>query len=842
MKDKKKLIIATSVILGVLVLTLGITYAVFTYNRTGETSELVLGDIWMKYTENNQLTLSDAMPQKLIANDFVTSGYLNPIMKEQNLIETNELTMCVNYFEDVEFDEGSTAESYCKGETVSWNGYSRSFQHDLDYGAYDDIQLQEMESLKIIVSVYYGDEVNSVMKSQSLMEANETNELSLCMYVLSDYELLEGESYENFCRGTGRIQGLTYNEHRDTLTDLYSNTYSSLLSNNIIVGKNILLETNLPYFEFTIDGKNTYNDKDIQYEIVLNNSEYNGEDKETRTERIQDKFLKFALVEIVGENTHLEFYNRSYEDLTNTTIFTDSISSSDGEITRTYRLYMWIGDEVVIGGGDATYDYDMKTWNEKIYASVRVDVNGDFVEKNLTEEYVPATDIPSFKRLVNNNFQDTVIVDTDGTVYLSGTNEEVNYNYVWYSGKLWRITAISPDGTVKMITDSAITTITYGSDYNFYTDENNTSYMYQWLNEDFLDTLYNYENIIVTDATWNASPGDGDVSSKLPIEGQNEVFVNTTVGLLNSYEYYKSYQNTSSGSGYLNIGYYWWLLNRANPSSYTGSSNVWLVNYNGYDSSSRPSGAYGVRPVINLKSTIQLEGGSGTASDPYRIKGDKEEVVSGTTLINTRTSGEYVNFNEELYRIVGNENETTKLIKADYIKDSTTTLSKKFASTITFGEDTNTQTDDYFDYYLNNTWKSAIEDNYEEMLVEGTYYIKLFSSGNYKETVCMAVSNTTTIEECEKTTSTWSGFVGLPRYGEMFASQTRDRTYNNAQDMWLITPYSSSSVWAVNWRGEGNDENPEWSHDVRPTIHLKDTIVIKSGEGTKDKPFVVGLS
>ncbi len=29
------------------------------------------------------------------------------------------------------------------------------------------------------------------------------------------------------------------------------------------------------------------------------------------------------------------------------------------------------------------------------------------------------------------------------------------------------------------------------------------SYIYQWLNEDFLDTLYNYENIIVTDSTWN---------------------------------------------------------------------------------------------------------------------------------------------------------------------------------------------------------------------------------------------------------------------------------------------------------------------------------------------------
>ena len=42
-------------------------------------------------------------------------------------------------------------------------------------------------------------------------------------------------------------------------------------------------------------------------------------------------------------------------------------------------------------------------------------------------------------------------LDSDGINYFSGTNECVDFNYVWYSGKLWRITAIYPDGTLKMI-------------------------------------------------------------------------------------------------------------------------------------------------------------------------------------------------------------------------------------------------------------------------------------------------------------------------------------------------------------------------------------------------------
>ena len=53
-------------------------------------------------------------------------------------------------------------------------------------------------------------------------------------------------------------------------------------------------------------------------------------------------------------------------------------------------------------------------------------------------------------------------VEEDGITYISGTSTCINFNYVWYSGKLWRITAINPDGTMKMITDDAITTISYG--------------------------------------------------------------------------------------------------------------------------------------------------------------------------------------------------------------------------------------------------------------------------------------------------------------------------------------------------------------------------------------------
>ncbi|MCI5701179.1 MAG: DUF6273 domain-containing protein, partial [Erysipelotrichaceae bacterium] len=298
--------------------------------------------------------------------------------------------------------------------------------------------------------------------------------------------------------------------------------------------------------------------------------------------------------------------------------------------SKTLYLKVWIDNAA---GNNAI--------NKTFYGTIKVDL--------YQKRDVPSSEL--IKSQIVNNTTSTcknLTVEEDGITYLSGTNDCINFNYVWYSGKLWRITAINKDGTMKMITDDLITTISYNpdSDANFYdiSKKDDTSYtgsyMYQWLNEDFLDTLYNYKNIIVEDSTWNITNSNASsnsaISTKLPettLINNSTIGKNTPVGLLNSYEYYLSYKNTSYGSGYLNVGYYWWLLN---PYS---SSYVWNVLSNGYAFNYFPSNANGVRPSINLKSNIQLSGGSGTKDDPYTISGDREQPTINTTLLNTRTVG-----------------------------------------------------------------------------------------------------------------------------------------------------------------------------------------------------------
>ena len=573
------------------------------------------------------------------------------------------------------------------------------------------------------------------------------------------------------------------------------------------------------YFEFTIDGKNTYTEEDIWYEIVLSH----GDNHETRTERIRDDLLKFRLVEVIdGEEEEL-FTNRSYNDLTSKRVWVDTIpKNTTNEVVHTYRLYMWISDNTLIGN-TAEADYNVDTWNTDVYASIKVNVTGDFNEKEL-----PFSD--EFKKTVIANDTDTcpTYVEEDGITYISGTKDCIDFNYVWYSGKLWRITAIYPDGTMKMITDDAITTIIYGINVNFYTDASNSSYMYQWLNEDFLDTLYNYENIIVTDASWNATE-NSSVSTK-PSE---ITMVIAPVGLLNSYEVYKSYENTILRNSYLYINGYWWLLN---PNT---SSWVWFVsNSESVATANPPSVSGGVRPSINLQSGITINGGTGTSDDPYTISGDKETVTAGTTLLNTRQSGEYVNFDGELYRIVGIENNTTKLNKMDYVRDSdNTVIEKNFSSSSTFGSG---DSDTYWDYYLNNTWYNSISETYKNMLVEGTYYLGT-PSGNYKGAICATVSNTVTTADCEKTSSTWTGYVGLPRFGEMFVSQ-QGSGYSTSEYMWLITPCTSSDVWTVSsgFRTSisGASRGTLGAH---PSINLSSAVKITGGTGLKNDPFEISL-
>ena len=660
--------------------------------------------------------------------------------------------------------------------------------------------------------------------------------LSYAIYVFTEFgsnqQLITGDIYMNYRESSAL-----------TMSSVYpSNTYDS---NN--------------YFEFYITGKNTNTLYDIYYDIILGRGDVPSGKSESN--RIADRFIKFRLVERVNNADEVIFTDKSYDDLSSgIRVAVSTIpKNTTSEVTHTYRLYMWISNDVVIG--NKNQDYTETEWNN-LFASVKVSSTGGLDEKETYQTssqniLTVANSIPNCTRTVT---------DTDGIVYISGNSDNSNiyssattddcvidFNYVWWSGKMWRITAVYPDGSMKMITDNSITTIHFNSSQQiyFYTkpDPGNSiveakSYAFQWLNEEFLYTLYNQgNNVIDTTKYWNETmPANTTISTK-PADTAATMIPTTTspVGLLNSYEYYKSYENTTYQNGYLNIGYQWWLLNPYN------SNNVRYVSDTGFGNYKSLASAVGIRPSVYLKSGVTMIG-SGSKDNPYRLLYDYSQANTYDN-INTRHSGEYIrlsnNNSSQLFRIVDVENNKTKIVAIDYADNRAI---KKYATSIEtvntlWGGGTTTGDNTWYTY-LNNTYYPNLVSTYGELFDSNLYYLGQVAD-NYKLAVC---ANTTTgnTKVCTKTSDAGAFNIGLLRYGEMFAAP-QDGGKISSISTYLMNRCTdtgnpdSASICDLRKEGYVGPTVTNQTRGAHPTVHLKSTVKVMGGSGTKFDPYLVGL-
>ena len=429
----------------------------------------------------------------------------------------------------------------------------------------------------------------------------------------------------------------------------------------------------------------------------------------------------------------------------------------------------------------------------------------------------------------------------DGITYISGNKECINFNYVWWSGKMWRITAIYPDGAMKLITDNNLTSISFAQPATgvYYNKANgNKTNIYEWLNEDFLDTLYNQgSDVIDTTKSWNATmPSNATISTK-PLETDATMIPTTIspVGLLNSYEYYKSYQNATAKSGYLNIGYYWWML----TPYYNTTNSVWGTDYEGNGISVATGYMRGVRPSIIIKSGISMIG-AGTNENPYRLLNDFPN-SNVNDLINTRHSGEYVklknNESEQLFRIVDTENNKTKIVAMDYADNGALRKFATNSSDIIWGSGTTTGTDTWYTY-LNNTYYPNLVSTYGELFDSAIYYFgDITNNDQYKLSICANTTSGNT-KICDKTTQNGTLVIGLLRHGEMF-STVQGNGSSSSTTIYLINPRKADSICGIYYTGQGYNNLSNETLGARPTVHLKSTVKILSGSGTELDPYIV---
>ena len=184
------------------------------------------------------------------------------------------------------------------------------------------------------------------------------------------------------------------------------------------------------YFQFSVDGKNTTTNHDIYYDIQITRGAV--PDGKIETNRILDKFVRFRLVSVSNGNESVIFNNWKYNDLVaGKRVYVTTIPKNTmTEISHVYRLYMWIGDDIKVANTDyADKDYDINEWNN-IFASIKVNVTGDFEPKEVD---VVATDASCFTSSVVPIYTLNDLTDSNNSSALASCVDYIgntwNYNY-----------------------------------------------------------------------------------------------------------------------------------------------------------------------------------------------------------------------------------------------------------------------------------------------------------------------------------------------------------------------------------------------------------------------------
>ena len=267
--------------------------------------------------------------------------------------------------------------------------------------------------------------------------------------------------------------------------------------------------------------------------------------------------------------------------------------------------------------------------------------------------------------------------------YYQGTNVS---NYLWYSGRLFRIISIDEEG-LNLITEDSQTSLVWGLSNNI-----KESYIYNWLNvteEDntgiFLNSIKNYASDLVINS-WCTG------ESKIEINSCNES-IESFVSLLSISDYLKA----GGKNSYLNNSTYWWTSNTS------VNGNPWYIYNNGGINDEVKTNdsyhSYGVRPVIKLSRVLDYLKGDGTKENPYQVNSVSQNILSDKSI------GEYIKYNNYLWRIQSNDNESVKLILDGFIMENEQNIKVKYTN---------------LNNYLNNTFYNKLS---QKNLKKCNYYM-----------------------------------------------------------------------------------------------------------------------
>mgnify|MGYP004529656599 FL=1 len=580
MKNNKKKVLILSIIglIGLIIVTIGITYAVFTYTKLGTTDNTVTsGTLKFLYTENtgvktgikltNALPISDTQGKALDGDNNVF---------DFSIEATNTGTETIPY--EVTLRKKST--STLAEENVKVYLTDRT----------ETIEKEELEPTKYSeltqTNINVGNEIEKTIYKSSVAggEVSYRKDFRLRMWIdeQSNQTDINGKEF------TGMV-------------NVYSNA-------KVISEEEQELRSNVDIQSITIgdNALTSVTDKDWNYEIQLDNPD---------TLKL-NVIPKYALASVKIEKDNQVISNNSEVSLVGgDNIYKVTITSTDQKNTKEYKINIKVKQaekvsifgkqyEVIDAEPTLTTSSNNTSDASGLYKSTATNTGNPtyYFRGNVENNYV------SFAgqtwRIVRVNEDGTIrIIMQDGINSNTGYKFNSNYNnytYMYYTNseaktqlENWYQTNIgSKSNLTKNVASGA-----------YYCEQAKAKYSDSWTSGNANMTLY------------SSYTPDFKCSS----DGNNKGVVNASVGLLNYDEvvYAGGYYGQSNSSYYLNNPtIYGWTMS---PAGFNGGyPYVWYVDTSGRIVNIYVDATPRLRAVLSLNADT-LATGSGTSSDPFVI-------------------------------------------------------------------------------------------------------------------------------------------------------------------------------------------------------------------------------
>ncbi len=509
--------------------------------------------------------------------------------------------------------------------------------------------------------------------------------------------------------------------------------------------------------------------------------------------------------------------------------------NTDGEIT--YLAYLSCGKyhsttdnqgpEIILNGEDEITIARGSTYQEKGIKTVKDNEDGKMDNKDVTIDAskVDTENIGTYtvtytaydslknktvkKRTVKvvQMLSDTVQEDTNQKGYYQGTVEN---NYLMFNAILWRIVGVEEDGSVTIVTDEPLANVDYTLAKN--TNIKNSS-MDQWLNGYFYSLLSkDAKNMIVKNSEWCSD----SLTSEQLTTTTCEKKIKMNVGLISIQDYNKSLDGRASYLDSYNI--VTWMLNPSKKGEVWTQRDNYINDEGVYYKSYSDDILFGVRPAIRLKGNLEIVEGDGSSTDPYSL-GDYQ-AGKQRDLLNTRLTGEYVNYSGYLFRIIDINDETTHVISNDVLTQDGNPI--------------------YIKYQDNGTTSIYNPDKKGNLGYQITNDMTQYIQTSYfaKKKITVPIYKDRAMYKKETDTKEYTVKMAAPNTFDLFSAKSESSFYgywyiNSSKNS--IRKYVASAMGTIYYTDTIEDSYA----GARISAYFDKNVKIKSGKGTRENPYII---